>query len=326
MTETTESTISNHPSSSAGFEQEDGEAETPDGQRVPFSWFRTAHPVQPQYVLVTLPGLGHVKQHYEAPDWIDGLTNAGVDVITLSYDRRRGKELHAQDLVQQMFAVLRTADLRPDQVVLLGHSMGSAVALAAATPEAILQAGFRYEALLFAGLILLGATAPPMMRRDLPRVLLRLALRQPQLTLTASRDPTILFRRPALARELLFQPGTPQETVEACTRLVVPEAMTAAAELLKVPLACPAAQRMLLLTGACDRLAPPQSVYRSARLYQKAGANATFVLLPGASHDMMLERDLIAIRHIISFIQAGARRPIPFTGLRVSPRPQQHER
>ncbi len=261
--------------------REDGEAHGPHGVVVPFSLFRSQKQRQ-NLTLPMLPGTAHTKAHFEAPAWIDGFARQGLDVLTLSYDRRARA---LQDYVRHVYLALRATGIHPTRAIPVGHSLGGAVDQLVASRAALAEAGF--GSANFAGIVVLAALAPELWMRAYLPTILPLWLRHPRLARRINADPSLLFSTPALARQYLFQSSTPGEVVEKCRSLMCPESGQAALSILRAKTAPLAASRALFICGANDAIVPSRLVARTTERYQALGCKAEFLLLPATPHNLM---------------------------------------
>jgi pimeloyl-ACP methyl ester carboxylesterase len=115
-------------------------------------------------------------------------------------------------------------------------------------------------------------------------------LHHPKACWQAMRDPQAFFLDPRLARQLLFQPSTPEGTVAAAIQLTCPESGKALTDLCFSLQTRPLrTRRALFVSGANDGCVPPTVVYQSVEDYQALGCQADFVLLAGTPHNLMMD-------------------------------------
>ncbi len=185
-------------------------------------------------------------------------------------------------------AVIEVAQGLPTPPVLIGHSMGGLTVQKAletcAAPAGVLLASVPPGGVL-AGTLRLSQRHP--------LVLLRV-------NLTFSLAPVV--GTPALAREVLFSPGTPEAVVRACHARLQDESYLAFLDMLALDLPRPDRVRapLLVLGGAQDGLFPPAEVEATARA---CGVQAT--VFPDMGHDLMLEPGWPQVAaHIAAWLEA----------------------
>lgn len=267
--------------------------QTPDEPRLSGTWFYP-EPQRHQMVLVGLSGTAHQYACFEQnPLWLETLTGAGFRVLLVNY-RGHGesalaptqplRRVRLRDYVADVWRFLRAAELPPHQTVLFGHSLGAGVALEVA-------ADLAEDVGPFAGVVALGGVAGSRWRGMYLRQMPGNFLRHPKTCWQAMQNPQAFFLHPQFARELLFQPSTPEATVAAAIQLTCPESGQALTDLCFFLHTRPLrARRVLFISGAQDGCVPPDEVYRSARDYQSLGnCRVNFRMLDGAPHNLMMD-------------------------------------
>lgn len=186
---------------------------------------------------------------------------------------------------------------RRRDVILVGHSLGSLVALAYAEIYGV------------AGVVVVGGAASHLWMRTYSSVLRRFLTPQrlPRL-LAFMRNPAAMFASEALVRELLLDHALPDGSVvsandadvAACrAQLQLFESRAITRDLRALARRGPATlhtSQLLFVGGTYDVFFPPASIIASRDAYRMLGIEAQVVMLAGA-HDLMLDsRDGIAER------------------------------
>jgi alpha-beta hydrolase superfamily lysophospholipase len=158
--------------------------------------------------------------------------------------------------------------------VLVGHSMGGLVVQ-------------KYLERYGAPAAVLMASVPP---RGATPATLRFARRHPLVFLrtnaTARLGPVV--GTPALAREMLFTPSTPDDVTAACFPQLQDESYRAYLDMMMFDLPKPARIHvpMLVLGGELDQVFSVKEVHATARAYR-----TTAQIFAGMGHDLMLDRN-----------------------------------
>ncbi len=166
--------------------------------------------------------------------------------------------------------------------VLVGHSMGGAIALDVAL----------HEPSWLRGLVVLSAAAHSMATPEFLQQLARHPALARQRIIDEGYGPATPQRERELAAKQLAEvdPEALRNDYAACSRFDARSRLTA--------IRCPA----LLLCGAEDRLIPPPSV----RALRDGLPAATFKLVPGAGHMLPLERPAAVAEAILRFVDSLA--------------------
>lgn len=260
-------------------------------------------------VVVLIHGAGHCEECY-AHRWGPYLAQThGCCVLAMSL-RGHGLSRWEQPLSRARLAeyvadvrhVVADATIcgllaRRRDVILVGHSLGSLVALTYAEIYGV------------AGVVVVSGAAAHLWMRAYASVLRRFLTPQrlPRL-LAFLRNPAAMFASEALVRELLLDHAQPDGTVvpadaadvAACRAQLQPfESRAITHDLRALARRGPAAlhtAHLLLLGGDFDVFFPPALVTASRDAYRAFGIDAEAVMLPGA-HDLMLDtRDGVAER------------------------------
>jgi pimeloyl-ACP methyl ester carboxylesterase len=178
------------------------------------------------------------------------------------------KSCSIADYVDNVHAVVDKLGSAP---VLIGHSMGCFVVLnylvSRRSPAAVLMA--------------------PGTPQGLRRMAFRMIRRHPWIALRANTfgNPADLFNTPALAREFLFSPSTPDSIVRSCATRMEPESTRAARDTVnRLPDAGLVTTPLLVLGAKDDGSRIDGDVSAFAGTYQ-----ADVELFPDMGHVMMLE-------------------------------------
>lgn len=211
------------------------------------------------------------------------------DVYFLPYFARHGYAAHAVSLrghggsegrsglrwrriADYVADVAQTVQQLPQTPVLIGHSMGGLIV------QKYLERASAPAAVLLASVPTSGVLATT----------LRVARRHPlvfaKVNLTLSLFPVVAT--PALAREALFSPDTPEDAVRDYASRLQEESYRAYLDMLAFSLPKPQRVKtpMLVLGAGRDTLIAPAQVEATARAY---GTRAE--IFPALGHDLMLE-------------------------------------
>ena len=205
----------------------------------------------------------------------DALAAAGYAVYAVSLRGHGGSDgrerLRATRIADYVADVLAVSATLPTAPVLIGHSMGGLVVQKTAerhpTPALVLLAPVPTSGALAAAL--------------------RLARRHPlvfaRMNATLSLYPMVAT--PALAREYLFSPHTPEATVAAVQPRLQDESYRAFLDMiLKLPRPRRVSAPVRLLAGTADAIFHHEEATRTARAYR-----TTAQLYPGRGHNLMHE-------------------------------------
>jgi alpha-beta hydrolase superfamily lysophospholipase len=203
----------------------------------------------------------------------DRLSAAGHDVRTVALrDHPPASTKRLRHRIRDYVEDLRAAVPSGAPVVLVGHSMGSLVV------QKYLE---RQDAL---GAVLLAPVPPAGALGATLRTAMRHPLMLTKVNLVRRLGPVV--GTPALAREMLFTPQTPQSIVDAAVAMLQDESYRAYLDMVVFDRPRPdrISVPVLVLAGERDRIFTVREAHATARAYR-----TTAEVFGGVGHDLMLE-------------------------------------